>query len=369
MEAIAVDQDLYPPESAHSPDDWLSETTSIKSSIYRGLMENGRRYQALSNKEYWYVVEVSYNKTKYPFIYSIPSDEQQFETYEAGHLVDLIMDSDQPNPLFRSPIGSDRERPLQVLDIGTGKGTWAIDVADMFPNATVRGVDLFPPPVTWMPPNCVIEVDDVLQEWTWRAQFDLIHMRNMIGSFDSFEWDRIYQHCFQKMAPGGWIEQIEVGPFITSDDGSLPPDSALSSWGPLMQTCGDRAGRSCDIVLTMSESIKNAGFVDVHEKVYKWPIGPWPRDQKFKEAGMVNCQHWMSGMEGWCMWLLTKFGDPQPWTKEEVHVYCAKLRSELKNPYIHAYHKARRVWARKPMPGELPPRSSTSSSSTPKANP
>jgi hypothetical protein len=75
-------------------------------------------------------------------VFSIPSDELQFETYEAGyvftfrdiktlahhhrHLVDLILESDRDNPLFRSPIGSDRERPLQVLDIGTGKGTWAM---------------------------------------------------------------------------------------------------------------------------------------------------------------------------------------------------------------------------------------------------
>lgn len=71
------------------------------------------------------------------------------------------------------------------------------DVADMFPNATVRGVDLFPPPVTWMPPNCVIEVDDILEEWTWREKFDLIHMRNMLGSFDQREWDRVYQQCFE----------------------------------------------------------------------------------------------------------------------------------------------------------------------------
>ena len=48
-----------------------------------------------------------------------------------------------------------------------------------------------------MPPNCVIEVDDVLQEWTWREQFDLIHMRNMLASFDVNEWDRVYQHCFE----------------------------------------------------------------------------------------------------------------------------------------------------------------------------
>ena len=42
------------------------------------------------------------------------------------HLVDLILESDRENPLFRSPIGADRERDLQVLDIGTGQGTWAM---------------------------------------------------------------------------------------------------------------------------------------------------------------------------------------------------------------------------------------------------
>ncbi|CAG8148345.1 unnamed protein product [Penicillium salamii] len=343
MDPIAVDPDLYAPGWTASPDDWQSETTSIGSSLYRGLLDNGRRYQSLSNKEY-----------------CIPSDELQFETYEAGHLVDLILESDRENPLFRSPVGADREGALQVLDIGTGQGTWAIDVADMFPNSTVRGVDLFPPPVTWMPPNCVIEVDNVLEDWTWREQFDLIHMRNMLGSFDPSEWDRLYQQCFDKMAPGGWIEQLEVGPFVKSDDGSIPPDSAMSQWGPMMQACGEQAGRSCDIILTMADSIKKAGFVEVREKTYKWPLGPWPKNQKLKEAGTVNVQHWMSGMEGWCMWLLTKFGEPEPWTKEQVHVYCAKLRSELKNPYYHAYHTS--VWARKPMPDETPQRSSKSSS-------
>lgn len=47
-------------------------------------------------------------------------------SHACRHLVDLILDSDRDNPLFRSPIGADRELPLQVLDIGTGKGTWAM---------------------------------------------------------------------------------------------------------------------------------------------------------------------------------------------------------------------------------------------------
>lgn len=83
----------------------------------------------------------------------------------------------------------------------------------------------------------------------------------------------------RKIRPGGWIEQIEAGPFITSDDGSLPPNSALAHWSRYMVESGARAGRHCDIILTMASDIEKAGFVDIHEKTYKWPIGPWAREK------------------------------------------------------------------------------------------
>lgn len=51
-----------------------------------------------------------------------------------------------------------------------------MDVADKYPDTTVCSIDLFPPPNTWVPPNCVLEVEDVGQEWTWKQKFDLIHM-------------------------------------------------------------------------------------------------------------------------------------------------------------------------------------------------
>ncbi|KAJ5083679.1 hypothetical protein N7456_013106 [Penicillium angulare] len=309
-EPITVDADYYETDSAYSPDDheWQTgDTTSIGSSIYQGLMLHGRRYQSLRQKEY-----------------IVPSDELQFETYQAGHIVDLILNYHKENALFQSPIGENRDASLQILDIGTGRGSWAIDVADMLPNSYVRGVDLYPPPIDWTPPNCIFEVDDILEEWTWRESFDLIHMANMIGSFDSSEWERVYQQCYDKLQPGAWFEQFEIGPFVESDDGTLPPDSALASWGPMLKACGERAGRSCSIISTMSSNIRRTGFVDVHERVYKWPIGPWPKDERIKEAGVMNFQHWMTGMEGWCMWLLTKYGTPQPWTTEEVYVFCTE---------------------------------------------
>ncbi|KAJ5991671.1 hypothetical protein N7522_011878 [Penicillium canescens] len=51
--------------------------------------------------------------------------------HPSRHLVALAMESDPTNPLFLSPVG---DSPTHILDVGTGKGTWA---------TTVRGVDLF----------------------------------------------------------------------------------------------------------------------------------------------------------------------------------------------------------------------------------
>ncbi|KAJ5765483.1 hypothetical protein N7520_005042 [Penicillium odoratum] len=320
-----------------------SETFSLSSSIYRGVMENGRRYQTMREGEYWG-----------------PADDQHFEALEAGYLSQLVMDSESPNALFQSPI----QNPQNVLDIGTGRGTWAIDIADMFPSAMVRGVDLFPPPIDWMPPNCVLEVDDVLQDWTWRDPFDFIHMSIMIGAFSKQEWKSVYQQCYDNLIPGGWIEQFEGSCNIMSDDGSLPEDSILANWGDNLIAAANKSGHPMGTLDTMREQIENAGFVDVHEKVYKWPIGGWAKDPVLKEAGRLNSTMWKSGMEGWAMYLLTRYGSPKPWAKQEVQVLIAKARSELKDPAHHVYIPARRIWARKPTNEEVAERSKGTPEST-----
>ncbi|KAJ5378717.1 hypothetical protein N7509_011836 [Penicillium cosmopolitanum] len=324
---IAVDPNIYLNQS----DDWQSETTSIGSSIYKGIIENGRRYQTLKNE------------------YSYPSDEQQFEAYEATHLAALVADSGRPNPLFQAPLGPSAKN---ILDVGTGKGSWAIDVADMFPEITVRGVDLFPPPVTWMPPNCILEVDDILHEWTWREKFDLIHFRVIQCAFTPEETEHLLKQCYDNLEPGGWIEHLELHPNVYCDDDSIPKDNTLFTVGPTWDAAGDESGRPMNIIETMRESIEKAGFIDVHEINSKWPLGPWPKDKTMKELGLINLQHWLTGLEGYAMHLFTKYGKPVPWSKEEVQVYVAGIRKELTNPRHHPYQRARRVWARKPLPSE-----------------
>lgn len=66
----------------------------------------------------------------------------------------------------------------------------------------VYGVDLFPPPQSWVPPNCLLEVDDVTKiPWTFDKQFDLIHLRWMIASFSREEYKRIYAEAYRYFIP------------------------------------------------------------------------------------------------------------------------------------------------------------------------
>lgn len=97
-------------------------------------------------------------------------------------------------------------------------------------------------------------------------------------------------------------------------------------------------GRSIKTIDEMSTSMKAAGFTNVQEQYFKLPIGPWAKNQKLKEAGRVCQDFWLSGLDGFAMFLLTKFGSPEPWSQEEVLTYTAKVRAEMKDPRHHAYH-------------------------------
>ena len=200
--------------------------------------------------------------------------------------------------LFTAPIS--KERLHRVLDIGTGTGIWAIDFADEYPGASVLGVDLSPIQPTFTPPNLAFQIDDLEEPWTFSEKFDFIYSRMMIGSIGSYP--RLYQQCFDNLAPGGWIEAADISFPIILNDGQYPENSAFKKWyvctislsylrstkqsrsDLFMEGC-EKLGRPANSAEFYKSQIEAAGFVDVVETKYIWPINRWPKDKKLKELG------------------------------------------------------------------------------------
>lgn len=60
--------------------------------------------------------------------------------------------------------------------------------------------------------------------------------------------------------------------------------------------------------------MQRAGFVDVTERRFKWPIGDWPTDRKLKHLGRMNTLRLIQGIEGYMLRLLTRSGNVSPLT-------------------------------------------------------
>jgi hypothetical protein len=104
-----------------------------------------------------------------------------------------------------------------------------------------------------------------------------------------------------------------------------------------------------DTIHVMRGHIEAAGFVDVREEHFIWPIGPWPKDEYLKDMGRWGERNWCDGIEAWVMALYTRL---LGWTYDEVKAFVSDFQGVIKDRRNHYYQEVRCVYARKPLDGE-----------------
>lgn len=64
----------------------------------------------------------------------------------------------------------------------------------------------------------------------------------------------------------------------------------------------ERLGKNVNTVDVFKAGIEAAGFTNVHEKVYKVPVGDWAKNPLMKEVGKYHKSQIMEGLEGYIMY-------------------------------------------------------------------
>ncbi|KAK1826961.1 secondary metabolism regulator LAE1 [Podospora conica] len=296
-------------------------TSSLRESVLDYPMERGRRYHAFRAGKYM-----------------LPNDEQEMLRLDLLH---EVMTKRIGNRMFLAPI--DGTQVSRILDMGTGTGVWAMEVANSFPNAEVIGNDLSPIQSHWVPSNLKFEVDDVESPWACRAPFDFIFGRCLVTSIA--DWPGLIQSTYENTQPGGWLELQSFDPVVRCADPTPPEHSAIVEWTSLLVHAGEKLGRDLFPAEKLEGWVRAGGYENVRSQTFNVPFGTWAKDRALKELGILFSLQMIQGLEAISLKLMCNV---LGWEVGRVRELLGRVKGELEANEQRFYMVFRVVTGQKP---------------------
>ncbi|KAI9677415.1 MAG: hypothetical protein M1817_006369 [Caeruleum heppii] len=285
-----------------------TSTKSMVGSVLEYPVENGRRYAGTG-----------------PDAYFMPNDEIEQTRLNILHQMYLLLLSSR---LTLAPLSSS-DPPTRILDIGTGTGEWAINMAELYPSCDVTGTDFSAMQPSAVPSNVFFEIDDAEEEWNFSSPFDLIHVRGMMGAFR--DWGKIYAECYRHLKPGGYLEVVDndhlsaYPPSATSSSAQSSQDH-ISTYISLLHHASNIAGRPWSTAHLSGSLLASHGFTDITTTTLHVPLGTWHDDPEQKTLGKMWLISVLEGLEGGSLRLFTR---ELGWTADEVRGLCERVKRDL----------------------------------------
>jgi metalloendopeptidase OMA1, mitochondrial len=200
-----------------------------------------------------------------------------------------------------------------------------------------------------VPPNVNFEIHDCTEtDWCRPlASLDYIHSAVMLGSLPSYS--KLIKNARRYLRPGdGWLECHEMMPDICCDDDTVPRSWPFRAWESYLQEGCTKMDHPIPLRVAdkLAMWMREAGYVDVHERIDRIPMNPWPKSPFLKHIGRLWEINWLDGLSAFSYKL---FGpDGLGWSQNEIEVFLVDVRKCVKDRNVHTYQNMYVVYGRRP---------------------
>ena len=164
------------------------------------------------------------------------------------------------------------EDPRDILDVGSGTGRWAIEMAQQFRDARVIGMDVAPPPLDAAaaadarPANFSFAQGNVLERVPFPDDsFDFIHQRFLTLAIPAARWPGVVAELLRVTRPGGWVELVETAPPM-----GAPAIDQLARWGIELTR---RRGIDISLMARIGDLLRDGGAREVTARTINISVG------------------------------------------------------------------------------------------------
>jgi hypothetical protein len=147
------------------------------------------------------------------------------------------------------------------------------------------------------------------------------------------------------MKPGGWLELQEIYHFPQCHDGSMPADHIVSRFWNLVSEGLAVLGVNFRATLTLADKVREAGFVNVKERIFHVPIGVWPRNKVLKMVGLYWRTILIDGLQPIALGPLTR---GLKWSRAEVELFLIEVRKAYFDTWVHSHMPLHVIYGQRP---------------------
>ncbi|KAI8052905.1 S-adenosyl-L-methionine-dependent methyltransferase [Syncephalis plumigaleata] len=161
--------------------------------------------------------------------------------------------------------------PQRVLDVGTGTGTWAMEMASEYPGCEVTGIDISNiQPQAILPSNVQFEMMNVLNGIAYNNnRFDYVHMRFINVGIPEARWPTLIEELARVCVIGGTIEVIDTSAMLCN---AGPLGQKVNQW---FTTATSTININVEKIWDIPAMMQAAGLHVERVHYLELPMGEW----------------------------------------------------------------------------------------------